>query len=444
MTSLLDVDNNLMHFPAGSATGTLGHQMRNTPAKKKTIAIIGGGPGGAALGNLLARQGHKIAIFQLPKRPPLIVGESLLPAVVPMLRELGIEEEVKSFSVYKPGATVCLSLDETIYAPFNTAASTLANYAYNTPRDQFDAAVLRSAVAVGVKVFNVAAKLEKGDQPMTIRLGDETIAATESYFDQQPDLIVDATGRARAISHLLDIPIRKGGREDVALFAHLDQCQLIHDGHIHLNPLSRGWSWRIPLPGRVSLGIVIKPEHLKAYGETIEEQYDNFLKDEPALKVYTAGAKRLTPVVRYNNYQIVLEKVHGPNWICVGDAAGFIDPVLSTGLYLSMRDAFRLAKVMETGAPDAMQQYEDSRQLEIRRWQGIIATWYDGRLNNLYRAGIRFRNKPFASRVEARVQRRLATLFSGSATDRLHQIAIYKGLMKLSVALRDPSDLAIV
>jgi flavin-dependent dehydrogenase len=418
--------------------------MRNRPSSKKTIAIIGGGPGGAALGNLLCKQGHKVVIFQLPKRPPLIVGESLLPAVVPILRELGIEEEVKSFSVYKPGATVCLSLEETIYAPFNTAASKVANYAYNTPRDLFDAAVLRSAVAVGAKVFDFAAQLEKGNEPMTIRLSDETLAKTEGYLEQQPDLIVDATGRARTISHLLDIPIRKGGREDVALFAHLDKCDLIHEGHIHLNPLSRGWSWRIPLPGRTSLGIVINPEHLKPYGQTIEEQYDNFLKDEPALKVYTANSKRVTPVVRYNNYQVVLEKLHGPNWTCVGDAAGFIDPVLSTGLYLSMRDSGRLAKAINAGTPAAMQQYEDNRQREIRRWQGIIATWYDGRLNNLYRAGVRFRNRPFAARVEARVQRRLATLFSGAAADHLHQIAIYKGLMKLSVALRDPTDLAIV
>jgi hypothetical protein len=418
--------------------------MRNTSPAKKTIAIIGGGPGGASLGNLLCKQGHKVAIFQIPKRPPLIVGESLLPALIPILRELGIEDEVKSFSVYKPGATVCLSLEETIFAPFNTAASGLAPYAYNTPRDLFDAAVLRSAVKAGAKVFNFVGQMEKGEQPMTIRLSDETLARTEGFFDRQPDLIVDATGRARTISHLLDIPIRKGGREDVSLFAHLDKCQMIHEGNIHLNPLSRGWSWRIPLPGRVSVGIVINPEHLKPYGQTIEEQYDNFLKDEPTLKVYTAESKRLTPVVKFNNYQIVLEKLHGPNWTCVGDAAGFIDPVLSTGLYLSMRDSFRLAKALEIGTPAAMQQYEDDRQREIRRWQGIIATWYDGRLNNLYRAGIKYRNKPFAARVEARVQRRLATLFSGAATDHLHQIAIYKGLMKLSVALRDPTDLAIV
>lgn len=74
----------------------------------------------------------------------------------------------------------------------------------------------------------------------------------------------------------------------------------------------------------------------------------------------------------------------------------------------------------------------------------MIATWYDGRLNNLYRAGIKYRNKPFASRIEKRVQMRLARLFSGGAVEHLSQVKIYQALMKLSVAMRNPTDLAIV
>lgn len=108
----------------------------------KSIAIIGGGPAGATLGNLLAKQGYQVGIFHTDKRPPLIVGESLLPAVVPMLRTLGLEEEVKGFSVHKPGATVCLGMAEVITGGFIGAAGRLPPYAYNTPRDLFDLALL--------------------------------------------------------------------------------------------------------------------------------------------------------------------------------------------------------------------------------------------------------------------------------------------------------------
>src|SRR5580658_3126876 len=104
----------------------------NMAATIKSIAIIGGGPAGATLGNLLAKKGYKVGIFHTDKRPPLIVGESLLPAVIPILRELGVEEQIRAFSVFKPGATVCLKLEEVIPSLFSAARGRLPDYSYNT------------------------------------------------------------------------------------------------------------------------------------------------------------------------------------------------------------------------------------------------------------------------------------------------------------------------
>ena len=52
----------------------------------KSVAIIGGGPSGCALATLLKRKGFTVAVFYLEKRPEIIVGESLVPAIIPMLR----------------------------------------------------------------------------------------------------------------------------------------------------------------------------------------------------------------------------------------------------------------------------------------------------------------------------------------------------------------------
>src|SRR4051812_46695813 len=111
----------------------------------KSVAIIGGGPAGATLGTLLARKGHKVAVFHSDVRPELIVGESLLPAIIPILREVGIEEEVKKFSIFKPGASVWMDDDFENDAPFTMGKGSMPDYAYNTPRDQFDLAVLGAA-----------------------------------------------------------------------------------------------------------------------------------------------------------------------------------------------------------------------------------------------------------------------------------------------------------
>lgn len=84
----------------------------------KTVAIIGGGPSGCSLATLPKRKGYKVAVFHLEKRPEIIVGESLVPAIIP-LRKLGVEDEViligkrniiqacLNLCLLKPGFTPC-------------------------------------------------------------------------------------------------------------------------------------------------------------------------------------------------------------------------------------------------------------------------------------------------------------------------------------------------
>ena len=66
---------------------------------RRRVAILGGGPAGSTVAALLARGGADVALFDRGKRPPIIVGESLVPAVIPFLRRLGVEEEVAGYSI---------------------------------------------------------------------------------------------------------------------------------------------------------------------------------------------------------------------------------------------------------------------------------------------------------------------------------------------------------
>lgn len=410
----------------------------------ETVAIVGGGPAGAALGCLLAQKGYGVGIFHSDKRPPLIVGESLIPAVVPMLRALGVEEEVKAFSVHKPGATVCLNVKEVIPAFFCWAAARLPDYAYNTPRDLFDAAILKAADKAGAKIFRKSAKLEKGSEPGTVRLSDETLEAAGGLFGKKPDFIVDASGRVRATARLLEIPEKRGGRSDVALFAHLDKSFISDPGNIHLDYLTKGWSWRIPLPQRVSVGVVIKPEHLNQYGDSVEKQYDAFLREEPSLRFYTEGAVRLTPVVKYQNYQLISEKICGPGWAAIGDAAGFTDPIFSSGLYLAMKSAFELMKAIESNRKESMRMYEEGVKWELKMWQRVIDSWYNGRLFNMYRATQKYQDSLFARAIARRARKRVIRILMGQAVDRFFNIQVFEYLTLFGTLLRNPADMVVV
>src|SRR5580692_12035996 len=104
--------------------------------KIKTVAILGGGPTACTLAILLMRKSIRTAMFYVPKQATLIVGESTVPAIVPILRLLGVEDEVRGYSELKPGATVNMSPTDNFYYHFGTIDSGLPRYAYNVPRDR--------------------------------------------------------------------------------------------------------------------------------------------------------------------------------------------------------------------------------------------------------------------------------------------------------------------
>ena len=59
---------------------------------RRRVAIVGDGPAGTTLATLLARDGMRVALFARGRPAGLVVGESLIPALTPILRELGIED----------------------------------------------------------------------------------------------------------------------------------------------------------------------------------------------------------------------------------------------------------------------------------------------------------------------------------------------------------------
>src|SRR5205807_4182660 len=137
---------------------------------------------------------------------------------------------------------------------------------------------LSAAGKAGAGIFEPGAALERIEGNDRVRLSAETLRSARDFLPEPPDYIVDATGRVRLLPNLLGIPSRSGNRKDSSLFAHVDRTHLDHEGHVHTTRMDHGWSWRIPLPGRVSVGMVIGSEHLPKFGATAEERYDNLLK----------------------------------------------------------------------------------------------------------------------------------------------------------------------
>jgi flavin-dependent dehydrogenase len=412
-------------------------------AKIRSVAILGGGPAASTLATLLSRAGVKTAILCAPRRSPLLVGESLVPAIVPMLRLLGVEEQVRAFSTLKPGATFNLSEDVNFSFFFDQLRGRMPRYAYNVPRDRFDDALLAAARRAGTTVFEIAATLERVPGADRVQLSRATLDATGGFFSTPPDLIVDATGRARVLPRLLGLPAREGGRKDTALFAHVDKTPLDHAGHVHTTRMDHGWSWRIPLPDRVSLGMVVGSEHLAKLGATKEERYDHLLRQDSALRLAARDAKRLTPVMEYTNYQLVSGRVVGDGWALVGDAAGFIDPVFSSGLFIGMHSAVALAAAIREGGPEAFRRYEREVIHHLETWHEIVDYYYNGRLFTCFQVGQMLRDHWLVRLGFPHINRHMGRIFSGAASTSRYSIGLLRFAMRHGLKDQDPRRMMI-
>ncbi|MBK7434947.1 MAG: tryptophan 7-halogenase [Chitinophagaceae bacterium] len=157
--------------------------------------------------------------------------------------------------------------------------------------------------------------------------------------------------------------------------------------------------------------MVINPEHLKEFGKTKEEQYDNYLKSEEVLKKFTANSKRETPVAQYSNYQLISQKMYGANWVLTGDAGGFLDPIFSWGLFLAIKGAFRLAKAMDEPTEASFKKYQKEQLLELKLWQKLVDTWYSGRLFTLFKVGQDRMDSRFGRYIGPHMQKHLTRIF---------------------------------
>ena len=143
----------------------------------------------------------------------------------------------------------------------------------------------------------------------------------------------------------------------------------------------------------------------------------------------------------YSNYQLLADRGHGPGWVLCGDAFGFVDPMLSPGLFMSLVGAQQLDSCIFAHGVDILNQPEklaralnkySARIIDWHRsWQELVRYFYDGRIFRIHLAGKNLAMKPspfnLASRMERHSTRHIASMASGGWTRSKYS----RGLMKM-------------
>ena len=304
------------------------------------VVVVGGGPGGSSTSTFLADGGLRVALFERERFPRFHVGESLMPATMLLLEELGARAaiEERGFQL-KYGATF---IDEDNNAATQTfyflPGQPWPNYSYQVPRAEFDTVLLEHATKRGVTVF----------QPATVE-GTEfdaggvtlTVSGENGRFSVRAKMLVDATGRDALLATRYGRRTRIPNLGKVALFAHYKGAARrsgLEEGNIRVYVFREGWFWWIPLAGDVtSVGAVCHARTVKQWTGEPEGLLDAMIARSRGVSENLAGAVRITPVHRVANFSYHNSPVVGDRFVAVGDAIAFVDPIFSGGVYIALR-----------------------------------------------------------------------------------------------------------
>jgi len=303
------------------------------------VVVVGGGPGGSSAAGFLAAGGLNVALFERETFPRFHVGESLMPATMLLLEQLGVREKIEKAGFQaKFGAMFIDEINDLEASFYFLPEMPWPQYTFQVPRAEFDTILLDHAQSLGVRVHQPATvdDVQFDADGVTVRA---TAAGTP--FTTRARMLVDASGRASFLASRMGKRRRVPNLGKVAMFAHhrgAERMRGVEEGNIRIYIGEDGWYWWIPLADDVtSVGAVVHARTARGWAGTQEALYDDMLRRSKHLPRMLANAERITPVHSEANFAYENTPVIGDRFVAVGDAITFVDPIFSGGVYIALR-----------------------------------------------------------------------------------------------------------
>ncbi|MFO1466300.1 MAG: tryptophan 7-halogenase [Steroidobacteraceae bacterium] len=314
--------------------------------------IIGGGPAGSAAATELAMRGRRALLLEKSRHPRFHIGESLLPANLPLLEHLGVGEQIRDIGMQKWGAEF-VSWTDGRQQTFEFAESWDKSqpFAYQVRRSQFDEILWRNAGGRGARTLD-GCRVDTVDF-LPGKGGVEVHATHEDGRREswRAHYLIDASGRDTFLGRRFNTKRRNSRHDSAALYAHFAgaarNCDR-REGNITIYWFEHGWFWFIPLrDGITSIGAVVWPYYLKSRQVPVQQFFLDTLAQCPPLAERLKDATLASPVEATGNYSYTSLRCHGPNYLVAGDAYAFIDPVFSSGVMLAMNSGLEAAATVD-------------------------------------------------------------------------------------------------
>ena len=334
------------------------------------VAIVGGGPSGAAAAHYLASKGHSVLVCEKKAFPrEKTCGDGLTPRAVKQLEAMGLGSELKAWErvrglrIHAAGRVMELpwpDLDD------------WCNYGLVKPRKDLDKLVLENAEAAGAKVLQTTQVVE----PI---FEDGVLVGFVAKRDGEDErikarYIVCAEGAATKFARSIGRTRNASYPMGWAIRQYFDSPVMAHSGwfEAYLEVKSGpdnlpGYGWVFPVgDGTVNAGVGL----LTTYGDwanvNLNDLQTNFINQLPA----EWGINYDTVCSKPRGGRLFMGQsiwpAHGPGFILVGDAAGMINPCNGEGIAYAYETgrigARHIDEALRSDGPPALEGY--TRELE--------------------------------------------------------------------------------